>query len=29
MDDIIDSFPDFTHVIPSAQKNKQNMMMQK
>jgi len=30
MDDIIDSFPDFTHVIPSAQKNKgQQQMMQK
>lgn len=29
MDDIIDSFPDFTHVIPSAQKNKGQQMMQK
>jgi hypothetical protein len=22
MDEFVDSFPDFTHVIPSAQKNK-------
>jgi hypothetical protein len=30
MDDIIDSFPDFTHVVASAQKNKgQQQMVQK